>query len=771
MERMTTRYENVLEGNGLQDVIESESLNHPENYPTYYQFIERGEPITVATCTMMMEHKYGNTDPWEWKSHYNETLALLKDGIETELIQHQMVHVIFADDDEDGHPQTLDLTLMDYFLNLIMWGMLVRTETPICSYHVFFADEIKQDTIKDYIDRFLIDANRKRFTNKELNNIIDDTLCYIHDIDSFAMFFANTVNLEDNVTLMNLSPEFNQCMHADLSDVPIEDVKSIGMSHANKAIDIMKHSKHLLGYDHCLADACRASEGINPKQFKEFTVNIGTKPDGRGGIFPTIINKSFINGGVADPIDYFIESSTGRTAQIIKFQNVGSSGYFARLLGLNNMDACLHQDPNYDCGTTNFLEIVVKDHKTLKMLRNRYYRLHPNGIEMLIDPRKDAHLIGKKIYLRSPITCASAARGHGYCYKCYGDLAYTVFDAGIAFGVNIGRIASEILSSSLTQKLLSAKHLLETFVEKLVWVKKFNELFEVESNVIRVSSEIEHKDFKMIIDPDSIELKNEEDDDLTSTGEDDEDGPTFYNEYISEFDVLQISTGETFHICNEKGAELYISNELNSIIRRKGEPIDGKIYIDFTELKDISTVFLVPIINNELSKTLEHLENLLNKNSTIKGMNIHQLMQALIDTVIEGGLNIASTHLEVIVSNQIRDTEDILERAKWQFHNPSYEILSLNRALTNNPSITISLSYQKVRKQLYSPLTFNKHGASFMDLFFMEQPQYAIAGMDIPEEEIFVSTPGELFDPMIPIGDPNKFTAAPSDGKDDETLE
>lgn len=764
MERTATRYENVLEGNGLQNVIESESLNHPENYPTYYPFIECGKPITVATATMIRDPGYNGGDPWEWRAHYNETLALLKDGIETDLIQHQMVHVIFSDDEE------LDLTLMDYYLNLIMWGMLVRTDTPICSYHVFFAQEIKQDTIKDYIDRFLIDANRKKFTNKELNNIIDDTLCYIHDIDSFAMFFANTVNLEDNVALMNLSPEFNQCMHADLSNTPIEDVKSIGMSYANKAIDIMKNAKPLLGYDHCLADACRASEGINPKQFKEFTVNIGTKPDGQGGIFPAIINKSFINGGVADPIDYFIESSTGRTAQIIKFQNVGSSGYFARLLGLNNMDACLHEDPNYDCGTTNFLEIIIKDNKTLKMLRNRYYRLHPNGVEKIIDPRRDAGLIGKKIYLRSPITCASHARGHGYCYKCYGDLAYTVFDAGIAFGVNVGRIASEILSSSLTQKLLSAKHLLETFVEKLVWVKKFNELFEVESNIIRLNSEIEHKDFRMIIDPDSIELKNEEDDDLTNVGDDeDSDGPTFYNEYISEFDVLQISTGEVFHICNERGAELFISNELNSIIRRKGEPIDGKIYIDFMELKDLSTVFLVPIINNELSKTLEHLENLLNKNSTIKGMNIHQLMQALIDTVIEGGLNIASTHLEVIVSNQIRDAEDILEKAKWQFHDPSYEILSLNRALTNNPSITISLSYQKVRKQLYMPLTFKKHGASFMDLFFMEQPQYAIQGMDIPEDEVFVPTPGELFDPLIPIGDPDKVTASPVNAKDLES--
>ena len=51
----------------------------------------------------------------------------------------------------------------------------------------------------------------------------------------------------------------------------------------------------------------------------------------------------------------------------------------------------------------------------------------------------------------------------------------------------------------------------------------------------------------------------------------------------------------------------------------------------------------------------------------------------------------------------------------------------------------------------------------------MEQPQYAIQGMDIPEDEVFVPTPGELYDPLIPIGDPNKVTAAPISAKDLES--
>ena len=718
----------------------SHTLSNPENYGPYASIVdfENDNQIFVNTRDINKEN---------WSEHYNSILNILKDGIESDEVQGSFISITFADNN------ILELSIMDYLINLIMWNMLIRTDTPIESKHVFFDNEIKKDSIKDYIDKYFIDANRKRFTNKDLNNIIDDTLCHFHDIDSFAMFLSNTVNLEDNVFLMNKCSDFYECMHADLSSVPIEDVKSVGMQYANQAIDIMKDSKKYLGYDHCLADACRASEGINPKQFKEFTINIGTKPDGRGGIFPVPIYNSFINGGVSSALDYFIESSTGRTAQIIKYNNVGSSGHFARLLGLNNMDSYLNPDPSYDCCSQNFLEIIIKDSKSLKMLRNRYYRLYPRGIEYQISAN-DKYLIGKRIYLRSPITCASAARGQGVCYKCYGDLAYTVYDAGIHFGVNIGRIASETLSSSLTQKLLSAKHLLETFVEKMVWVKKFNEFFEIEGNIIRLIDDSDFKDCKFILDPESIELVNEEDDDL-GFGDDDDRAP-IYNEYITEFDIMQ--GDELHHISNDKNAKLYISNELNTIIRKKGEPLDGKISIDLSELKDI-TLFVVPIENNELSKTLEHLENLLNKNNTIKGLNIHQLLQALIDTVIEGGLNIASTHLEIIVSNQVRDASDILKKPKWFLYDPDYEILSLNRALTCNPSVTVSMSYQKVSKLLYNPLTYRKRGSSFMDLFFMERPQYAIHGIDEPKDEEFKAAPGEIYEPMIFFEDPNKVTA------------
>ena len=732
--------------------VKTNSLIYPENYGIYAPLAE-GKPISINTVDITRDNL---------EDHYNWMLNVFKDGIYDEDLHPVKFTVTFA----NGH--TVRLTMFDYFLNLIMWYNIVMSGQQILGRHLFFADEITKNTIKDYIDRFLIEENRKKISNVILNNIIDDSITKFHDIDLFAMYLSNTLCLEDSLALMKASEEFRECLHVDVSNVPLEDVKAVGMKAARRSIEIIKDAKSILGYDHCLADAFRARQGINEKQYKEFQNNIGTKPDGRGSVFPTAINKSFINGGVSEPIDYFIESSTGRTAQIIKLKNVGTSGSFARNLGLNNMDSKLHDDPNYDCRSDNFVRITIKDKKYLKVFHNRYYRMSPDGLEHQVNFRRDTHLIGQTIYLRSPITCASSASGKGVCYKCYGDLAYTLFDVEKGFGINIGRIASEILSSSLTQRLLSAKHLLESSITKVTWCDAFNEFFEITDNIIKIAPELDYRDFRILIDPDSIELENDEDADLSDS---DDADPGMYNEYITEFDVLRVSTGEVFHIFNDKSEKLFLTNEINGIIRKKGDPEDGKISISFNELKE-AYLFIIQIENDELAKVLNKLLAILNKKDTTQSYpSISDLYQDLVDTAIEGGLDVSGSHLEIILMNQIRDSEDMFEKPKWWEHNPGYNIITLNEALTNNPSVIVSMSYQKIKRMFYNPLTFKKNKASYMDLFFMERPQRVIN--DIPDDGED-STPvieGDLIDPLKFFEDPNKITVAEPEDIDDDSDE
>ena len=125
-------------------------LKHIETYGPYAGIIEfKKIPINVSSITKS-----------NWQSHYDSVLNLLKDGIETECIQKGFISVIFT------NKFTLDLSVTDYLLNLIMWNMLIRVDIPIMPMHVFFANEIKKDTIKDYIDKFLIDTSRKKLLIK-----------------------------------------------------------------------------------------------------------------------------------------------------------------------------------------------------------------------------------------------------------------------------------------------------------------------------------------------------------------------------------------------------------------------------------------------------------------------------------------------------------------------------------------------------------------------------------------------------------------------------
>ena len=75
--------------------------------------------------------------------------------------------------------------------------------------------------------------------------------------------------------------------------------------------------------------------------------------------------------------------------------------------------------------------------------------------------------------------------------------------------------------------------------------------------------------------------------------------------------------------------------------------------------------------------------------------------------------------------------EDVLSMPQWEYNNEPYQILTLNEALTDNPSITVSLSYQKITRALFDPLSFRKRGTSFLDLFFMEKPQTYLSGVEI----------------------------------------
>ena len=672
-----------------------------QNYGPYREFVQYG-------C---MEFDIRELNISNYELHFNSVVNIMRDYIETDFIRSNFITIRFNETD------TVDLTVVDYFFNLTMWYIIVAVGDTVKPQHIFFFKDIRGNCFSSYINRFLLDPYRSTIDCVKLNNIIADCLYRFNIIDEFSYYLSNTINLEDFIDLMNEEPEFYDLLHTNLNDVPMDKVKEVGMEKMNKMVDYIVNSE-----DHCLKDFFRAREGINKKQFKEVAVNIGTKPDGRGGVYPTIVNKNFMNGGVNDAVSFAIESSNGRTSQIIVLSNVGLSGYLARKLGLNNTDTYLHHDPHYVCDSKNFQELYIKNDAILERLEGRYYRFTKNGMEYKVDSN-DKSLIGKTILLRSPMTCASAARGEGVCYRCYGDLAYINKD------INIGKMAAELLSSVLTQMMLSAKHLLEASVKSLNWKdERFLDFFEIEFNIIKPRTDIDLTGYKLIIDPSDVELDNE-DEDMT-------DGDFVeFNEFVNKFYIMT-NEGQEIEMTTNDLDNMFITIDLNNAIRHEGEKFDNRVVLDLDKLQESETeLFTVKILNNDLSKLLEIVKKLIDNATVIREHTRHTLLQTLLERLIEGGMGLSSVHVEIILSNQLRNVNDILDKPEWEYENEEYNILSLAQALNRHPSITTSLSYEKIDKLLYNPLTYRKHAPSYFDLFFMEKPQEFLSNKDILERK------------------------------------
>lgn len=682
-----------------------------ENYKNYYVYadaVRTNSNISVYVPSITAE----NID-----DHIDGIYAILKDGIETPYVHNLLVNVSW-----EGSVNC-DLFVVDYWFSLFMWKMVLTNGDKIKPCHIFWQPELKRSNIKAFIDRYVLTRDNKiRLGNAFLNDNLYNGLWNFSNIESFAYYLANTINNEDNIALMKASPDFYNLLHCSLAGVPFDKVKDTGMDYTNKAIEIIKNSQSLLGYDHGLAASFKASEAINPRQFKEAVLNIGTKPNGTGGIYPYIIDKNFMNGGVNDLLSYYIESSAARAAQIMSKTNVGESGDFARLLGLNNTDTILNPNMSYECLSRHFIKFEIKTPKHLSMIKNRYYRFNPMGMEYVIDPN-DTSLIGKTIYMRSPMTCHSHSLAHGICKRCYGDLYYTNLD------INVGKLAAEILSAQLTQTLLSAKHLLETKIQSIKWNPEFDAFFDLEINSIKLTDDLPEnvnlRRFSLIIDPNDISLVNEEEDAVSFDDDEDSDSISIddtgvYNEYITSF-IIRTDAGD-IRFASESQDHLYISHELNEIIRKKATPDGGKVNIKLIDLVD-TILFYIKINNNEISKTMNDIINVINKSSVTENMTKDEALQSIVDLVIDGNLNVDAVHLEVILSNQVVDREDVLKKPDWSNPSVQYRMITLNQALTNNPSVVISLLYKDLHRTLYNPLTYKKHAPSFFDLFFCEQPQ------------------------------------------------
>ena len=584
--------------------------------------------------------------------------------------------------------KNFSMRVNSFIVHMIFWKPFLEFDKPFNEDFIVDTSHINSDVISNYLDLvikyFITENNQDR-----LNNVISEIREELSWISlDFNPTIGNTINLYDKIQLAKRNERYNELIHTKL------DENELSMEEIEKEIDT--RTKELVGIlkkeDNCFKDYLGSGEGINIGQLSQFEVCIGGKPDPKGRIFPKIINSNFLVGGLQSASDYFIDASGGRKASIINFSQVKVSGYMTRKLSLLCMNTVL--DPELDdCGSTNYLNVTVDSKKTLNRLNGRYGIL--DGKEILID-KHNTDLIGKEIGLRSPVTCCS--HNGKVCRKCYGELSK------INNSIHIGVLGCQFLTEQQTQKMLSAKHLLKTNSESINWPEEFLEFFNVSSNNIGMNPSFSNPQaYTLVINEDDL----------------DESGDSEFTHSLTKFKIIP-RTGDIINIELEK--ELFISDYLEDLISSKAiKDDDGNYSLSMKEINrdnEDETLFFIEIENNELSKHLHGIINLIDQKDHLGCTTKEEVMQKFYDLVNEAGIYIDSVHLENILREILRDPYNLTKRPDWSKEEPVYEIMRVSDAIMNSSSISTSLSFEKIKKQLYEPETYEKVDDSFLDSLF-----------------------------------------------------
>lgn len=651
------------------------------------------------------------SDKKKWKKEKKRIRTLITSNFEKEGFFNKRIEFVSNND-----RCLYSMKIADYYINLMFWRPMIRLGRKFTQDSIFDLEKVNKKKIKEYIDTnytlpYLLNSKIDRVKqNVELAILIENLKSIVED---FGLLMGISYNLYEVIQLMESDPEFDELIHTSIPDglqpFEIEELLKVKTERLKeKLIDSNTGFSPLL--------AC--GQGLSDGQLQEFMLAIGNKPDLKGVVYPQPINTNVLIGGINRPSDYFIDVAAGRKSLIMNKKFTGDSGYFSRKLTLNNMNIYLDTNEEEDCHTRTLSKIKVEDEKLLNVLSFMNYKIHPASPFYAMIKPDDKFLIGKTIYLRSPLTCA---KKHGICKKCYGGLYHTNKD------IHIGEYAAAEMGSQFTQKILSAKHSLTTKSERLIFDAMIANFFELDNGFMSLLDDV---DSRYYIRLNKKDLMSEEI--VEETDEDDE--PVNMKDMMmnagevmscSYFDVVDNKGNVILHVVEKNNNMPFtLTDEFAQLVKKYDHVEGNHINIKFKTIldNDIEMLFNLEVLNNELTKTLGQIKTLLENENHMGFETRDAMFQGMLRFLIDGKIHLHSTHTAVILRNLFRDSNDLLALPDYgakkypeEKGNPPYTILTLKKSIFNHPSPIISLSLETVEAQLARVQTYRKTEMSFLD--------------------------------------------------------
>ena len=423
---------------------------------------------------------------------------------------------------------------------------------------------------------------------------------------------------------------------------------------------------------------------VKPKQMEELYINFSQIPDGKN-IVPVIMNGNGFRAGYHDMPVMYAGAIAARVPDIMNEEYMGSAGYFARNLWILTYGTL--SKTVWDCGSVNPIPVVI-DEVELEMKDGRYYLEDKDSSVLKILHKDDHHLIGKKVWFRSPCTCNL---NEDCCHVCYGTKALKVGDLEGGF-----IYTTELLSKDVGQKILSAKHLLKANAEKVEFSEGYDKWFIMENSTL-IPTDVKKFD---------IYLKED------------------YMDNISESLTVYIGK-DMFPVTISKYASIHIPDAVTD--KFKEVLVDDATYYKISSHKILeSGGMFCDIIPINIMMTAKYMNIMkLLENEISKFEKIEDAVKELTNLVY-GIIPILSVHGEIILGHLVRSTENKLLRPNWLEKDPPYQLMRLKTALANHESVTVALAFEQTRHHLLHQIfdernKINRVGPrSFEDFLFGE---------------------------------------------------
>lgn len=528
--------------------------------------------------------------------------------------------------------------------------------------------------------------------------------------DRIGMSISNNEFLEV-CNRSEFARELMNCEYPIPENLTPQQFEELNKTNTKKLLDIISSQTDL-------SIGTYARNGLfNPGQFREYAVQMGYKPDLYDHTIPMASNTNIIKG-LKDPIAFMVDAYGGRKAEVLKL-NVSDAGAFERSLSML-LSQVRYVDTDYECDSRHFRTVYVANLGTLDKLDGRVATMDQKSDRFFIISPDDAHLLGKTIYVKTPITCTHPDRDKGViCSACYGKMM-----AALNRDVHIGRLAGLNLADDMEQKLLSAKHALATNTQNVEFDELFYQYFDTTNCQISMNNNMREMS---VTDPDAFNhLYLEFHLNLIKKHQDGEG--RHYDRTIEEITVYDELEDERYAIREKNELPLYLTPEFTTDIylpayrRHSG---DNNMRIPFSALIDtgrdtITSIFEYQYRNNGLSGPLFELQSIMSSGPRI---NAYPTYDALINVLIPlfnaGGIHLPDLQEELLISQLIFDHNN--NSVDWTLEDPPYHFLSMDNAIFSSRSPLTSILYHEASAQFGGAYgTYKKSGTSQYDYFIAE---------------------------------------------------